>query len=68
MTRSLSFRWLLLVLMAAVAREAAAEPPKVRNLRIDFSCEIGEVPAGRQDGRPVDSDPADERAADDQAG
>ncbi len=46
MTCSLSFRWLLVVLFVAYAGEASAELPKVRNLHLNFKCEIGELPQG----------------------
>ena len=46
MTRLLSFGWLLIIMLAVFASEASAELPKVRNLHLDFNCEIGELPPG----------------------
>ncbi len=40
------FHWLLVASFAACAAEASAEPPKVRHLRVNFKCEVGELPPG----------------------
>jgi transglutaminase-like putative cysteine protease len=44
MTRLLSFRLPLIVMFAAWASAASAELPKVRNLRLNFNCEISALP------------------------
>jgi transglutaminase-like putative cysteine protease len=46
MTRSLSCRVLLVALLTFCAGQALAELPKSRNLRLNFKCEIGELPPG----------------------
>jgi len=46
MTRLRTFRWLLTALLAACASKASADLPTVRNLRLNFKCEIGELPTG----------------------
>ncbi len=51
MTPSLACRWLIAVVLAACAGDAWAELPKARNLRVNFRCEIGELPG---DAKTVD--------------
>jgi transglutaminase-like putative cysteine protease len=46
MIRLLSIRMLLLLILATCAGRASADLPKVRNLRLNFTCEIGELPPG----------------------
>jgi transglutaminase-like putative cysteine protease len=46
MSRLLSLTTVSAVLFVASASAADVELPKVRNLHLDFSCQIGELPAG----------------------
>lgn len=44
MNRPLPFLWVVLAYLAASAVQAADAPPKSRSLRLNFKCEIGELP------------------------
>lgn len=46
MTRLFSLGLLLVIFLVSYLGEASAELPKVRNLRLNFKCEVGELPQG----------------------